>query len=996
MKQALAIARKELDGYFGSPMALIFVGVFLAITHFTFFWATGFFARGIADVRPLFQWMPILLIFLIAALTMRQWSEEQQTGTLEILLTLPVKIWQLVVGKFLAVLALVVVALLLTLSLPFTVAVLGNIDLGPVIGGYLAALLLASAYAAIGLFVSAQTDNQIVALIVTAILGGLFYLIGSQAITGLVSTSIGEVLRALGTGSRFESIERGVIDLRDLVYYGSLTLLFLVLNVVSLDSKRWSMGGRTRGYRLNRRLMSGLVALNLIAFNVWVFRVDNVRVDLTQSGEYSLSPVTRELVSNMQEPLLVRGYFSQKMHPLLAPLVPRVRDMLQEYAIASRGKMTLEFVDPITNPEVETEANQTYGIRPTPLQSNDRGGTELINAYTHILIRYGDQNQVLNLLDMLQINQSAAGVDIQLRNLEYDLTSTIQRTVYGFQSIESVLSRLDQPARMTVFVTPNTLPESLRPAPELITRIATSIRDRSGGKFEFSTVDLSAPNPPVSPQTLQEQYQIQPIGVGLFSTDTFYLHTLIQVGDQYQVVYPSGEFSEAEIRSAIESALKRLAPGFLQVVGVWTPPDLSQFTGSQSLQQYTQVLSALRQSYEIRTVDLSSGQVAADINALVIIAPQGMTDVDRYAIDQYLMRGGSVFVAAASYLIGADQATGGLALNPVTGGLQEMLASYGVNVEQKLVLDTQNVPFPATVRRNVGGMIVQEIQAIDYPQFIDVRQNAMDRDNPVTAGLAAVTINWGSPVNVSEAEGRTVSRLLRSSGNAWTTTDTSTEPNPDLYPETGFPVSEERGEFTLATAITGRFTSFFKGKPSPFAPQSTAVPGQSGPVSPTPTAVPGQPAAPVSGFIDQSPSTARLIVIGSAEFLNDNILGLMQRMGDNRSANSIQFVQNSVDWFVQDTALASIRARGSTSRLLRPLGDGEQSRWEAFNYLFALIALVGLGLVWQARRRSEKPIPLAGEQPTQPASSAPPDGEPEQPATTPEEQGEETDETQQN
>ena len=117
MKQILSLTRKELDTYFTSPMALIFLGAFLAATLFAFFWVDTFFARGIADARPLFRWMPILLIFLVAALTMRQWSEEQRSGTLEMLLTLPVRPWQLVAGKFLAVLALVGVALALTLPL---------------------------------------------------------------------------------------------------------------------------------------------------------------------------------------------------------------------------------------------------------------------------------------------------------------------------------------------------------------------------------------------------------------------------------------------------------------------------------------------------------------------------------------------------------------------------------------------------------------------------------------------------------------------------------------------------------------------------------------------------------------------------------------------------------------------------------------------------------------------------------------------------------------
>ncbi|MBC7260947.1 MAG: ABC transporter permease subunit, partial [Chloroflexi bacterium] len=227
MKQALVITRKELQGYFTSPLALIFIGTFLAITLFSFFWLETFFARGIADVRPLFRWMPVLMIFLVSALTMRQWSEEQRSGTLEMLLTLPVSPVQLVVGKFLAVLALVVVSLLLTFFLPITVSLLGNLDWGPVLGGYLAAILLAAAYAAIGLFISSRTDNQIVALISTVLVCGFFYLLGSGGVAGFFGRTVSEILRAMAPGSRFESIERGVIDLRDMLYYLTLSGIFL-------------------------------------------------------------------------------------------------------------------------------------------------------------------------------------------------------------------------------------------------------------------------------------------------------------------------------------------------------------------------------------------------------------------------------------------------------------------------------------------------------------------------------------------------------------------------------------------------------------------------------------------------------------------------------------------------------------------------------------------------------------------------------------------------
>ncbi|HKJ61118.1 MAG TPA: ABC transporter permease subunit, partial [Hyphomicrobiales bacterium] len=202
------IARKELASFFSSPAAFIFVGVFLGVLLFVFFWFERFFARNIADIRPLLDWMPVLLIFLISAMTMRMWSEERRSGTLEFLLTTPVTPLQLVVGKFLACLMLVGIALLLTLPLPITVSILGPLDWGPVFGGYLAALALAAAYISIGLFVSSRTDNQVVSLILSVLVCGIFYLLGSNVLTGLLGNAGTELLRSLGSGSRFESISR--------------------------------------------------------------------------------------------------------------------------------------------------------------------------------------------------------------------------------------------------------------------------------------------------------------------------------------------------------------------------------------------------------------------------------------------------------------------------------------------------------------------------------------------------------------------------------------------------------------------------------------------------------------------------------------------------------------------------------------------------------------------------------------------------------------------
>ena len=232
----LEVAKKELRLFFASPIGYLFITTYLGVTLFVFFWGEAFFARNIADVRPMFEWIPVLFIFLCSALTMRSWSDERRTGTIEFIVTLPARSSDLVLGKFLGCFVLLLIALALTLPLPISVSVIANLDWGPVLAGYAAATLLGAAYLSIGLFVSARSENQIVALIVSVFLCAVFYAFGSSFVTGFFGNEFSEFLRQLGSGSRFESITRGVIDLADLYFYVSVTATFLTLNVFALHT----------------------------------------------------------------------------------------------------------------------------------------------------------------------------------------------------------------------------------------------------------------------------------------------------------------------------------------------------------------------------------------------------------------------------------------------------------------------------------------------------------------------------------------------------------------------------------------------------------------------------------------------------------------------------------------------------------------------------------------------------------------------------------------
>ncbi|MYE77404.1 MAG: ABC transporter permease subunit [Chloroflexi bacterium] len=945
MNKLLAVTGKELRLYFGSPMALIFVGVFLVMTLFVFFWVDSFFARGIADARALFEWMPLLLILLAPALSMHQWSREEASGNLQTLLTMPVRLSELVAGKFLAALALVALALGLTLFLPVTVASLGNLDWGPVIGGYLAALLLASSYVAIGLFVSSRTDNQLVALIGTVIICGAFQAVGSPIITDFFGATTGDLLRQFGTGSRFESIERGVIDFRDLAYYLSLTIFFLALNVLSLDSKRWSHGARLRTHRLDARLGAGLLGLNLLALNLLIAPASFARLDLTQQREYSLSDVTINLLAGLNEPLLVRGYFSEDSHPALAPLVPRIQDALREYELLAGGQLQLEFIDPLANPELEREATQVYGIRPTPLQVNERGGVSLVNVYFDVLIVYGDQVATLNFSDLIEI--SATGGEVRLRNLEYDLTSAIQRAVFGFQSLDAALASLEQPARLTLYYSSATLPPMMQDVSQTMQAVSQELAADHPDKLLFERIDMSSPEAGLSEQELFDRYQIQPVATSFFAEETFYLHLVIEAADEIQVIYPAGALSQVEIRNAIEAALKRSAAGFLKVIGLWTPPaNAADQFGQQlpSLQQYAILEDVLRESYEVRQLTLENGEIPASIDVLVLLAPHNLSDLQRYAIDQYLMRGGAVIIAAGQYRLGIDPYSGALLLEENEAGLAEMLAGYGIHIGEGLVMDWQNAPFPQQVQRDLGGMFVTEIVDLAYPFFVDVRTDGLQPESDIVNSLPLLTVPWASPVTIDAAllDATRASTLIWSSEDAWLTAEANPQPDLETYPELGFPVGEELARYPLAVSAAGAFDSYFIDKPSPFA----ALADESG-------------AAPDGiGLIERSPESAHLVILGSSEFVNDNVYQIASSFGVDRFSSNLQLVANAIDSFTADVSLASIRSRGSVARILPPISASAQNQWALLNYAVALLGLLGIALVWQVQRRSEKPLEL--------------------------------------
>jgi ABC-2 type transport system permease protein len=237
-----AVFKREFAGYFATPVALVFIVIFLVLAGVFTFELGNFFQRGQADLRPFFDFHPWLYLFLVPAVAMRLWAEERRTGTMELLLTLPIAPFGAVLGKFLAAWAFVGLSLALTFPIWWSVNFLGDPDNGTIFAAYVGSLLMAGGFLAIGSVLSASTKSQVVAFILTVVVCLTMLLAGLPPvidfIKGWMPAGIVEAISNLSFLTRFESISRGVIELRDVLYFGSLIVVCLLMTTWVLDAKK--------------------------------------------------------------------------------------------------------------------------------------------------------------------------------------------------------------------------------------------------------------------------------------------------------------------------------------------------------------------------------------------------------------------------------------------------------------------------------------------------------------------------------------------------------------------------------------------------------------------------------------------------------------------------------------------------------------------------------------------------------------------------------------
>ncbi|HEY6866128.1 MAG TPA: Gldg family protein [Candidatus Eisenbacteria bacterium] len=695
-----------------------------------------------------------------------------------------------------------------------------------------------------------------------------------------------------------------------------------------------------RKRRLGVLLTLALLAANLAAFNAILSRWSSARIDLTGDRMFSISPATRRLLGSLDDDLTITGYFSKRTHPKLAPLVPQIEDLLEEYRALSRGRLHVEILDPGGNDRVEREASERYGVTSTPFRIASKYESGIVNAYFAVVVKYGDQYVRYGFDDLIEVDPLPDGdVDVRLRNLEYDLTRAVKKVVLGFRGTGELFDRLGKPVRLTAVMTPDQVPEILKGVPDALRKAAAALGQASHGRFQYEEI---VPASADQQADVARRFGARPMSAGLFSNQTFYLQAFLAVGDRLeQLPLTSGQVSAAGVREAIEGSLRRQAPGFLKTVGVVTsapsiPPEVMMQLRMQGRMpptaEFDQVKNYLRQDYNVKDVSLDGVEgVPGDVDVLLVLKPVNLKDRAVYALDQYLMRGGRAIVCSGSYQ--ADVGAGGLAVTPVDTGLEGWLQHNGVQISRTLLLDDRNQALPIPqIRRTMFGAI-QTWEMRPYPYLVEIRDAGL-QNRTIAGKLEAVGIYWGSPIDVSGAASRKlrVVPILSSSDRSWTDDD------PSRAATVSYTVPPGTRPHLVAAALQGSFDSYFAGKPVPPAPGDSSH---------------------REVAITRSPET-RLVVVGDAEFVSDLVARALGRQVGGFFVQNLGFVQNLIDWMNLDDDLIAIRSRTGTARRLAHLGQGREIALEVLNYVIPLAALGAFGLARAWRRRAVAPVVAVG------------------------------------
>lgn len=703
-----------------------------------------------------------------------------------------------------------------------------------------------------------------------------------------------------------------------------------------------------------------LLGLNLVCANALLQPIAGARLDLTEQKEYTVSEVTKTLLSSLPDRVSIYGYFSAKTHEKLGPLVPKIQDLLEEYRVYGGDKLVVHFADPKSDEEIEKEAYDRFGVRPTPFQVQSKYEAGVQSAYFHIVIAYGDQHETLDVGKLVTAERGGDGeLVVKLQNLEYQLTRAIQKVVRGFGSLEARLAELDTPIEVTAFLSEapelkedadGRVKEFLDKKKKLLKGVADQLKERYKKGLKTERLDPSAS---AEARKKAAQYRLRPVQASFEDQTLLYVGLVVRYQKRAEQIplLGAGDLSPADVVQSVEASIRRLVPGALKRIGLVTdkpniPPQQllqMQMRGQRPPSDSFETLrQALGESFEVRDVKLDSGRPPAQVDVLLVLRPKALTEKQRFALDQYLMLGYPVILFLDRTELDMQGSRQELRLKSFDPGIDAMLQHYGVTLQTSLVEDETCLSFPLPRIRNLGGIRIREIVEAAYPWFLDVRGDGIDRDSPALSGVERIGLMWASPLTIDEKKqpGAHYQTLVRSSEKSWTTADLRNAAVPDKVI-----APEKTARQILAVAVTGQLTSFFQGKKNPLAEE---VEKKADPKNPEKDADSLEAAAKGSATssapslepLESSPDGTRLVILGDADLVSDiakNVLGPT-------FAENVGLVHNLVDWALMDEGLIQIRSRGVQERPLEKLERSKKKWIELVNYLVPFLLVIAFGI----------------------------------------------------
>jgi ABC-type uncharacterized transport system involved in gliding motility auxiliary subunit len=525
VKAIWTIARRELKTLFDQPTGFILLVVFVAINDFLFFRQAYLFR--VASLRPMLELLPWIFFFFVPAATMRSLAEDSRAGTLEVVLAQPLTELELLVGKFLGAVLFVWLALALTLPVSMGLSLGADLHLGVILAQYVGAALLAAGFTGVGIWASALAQNQISAFIVGVAVMFVLVLVGLDPLLVGLPPTLGAVAARLGVLSHFRDIARGVIDLRDVIYFTTLAAIFLSLAYVALMGRKLShKGDALKRLRLGVAMMvAAFVVLNLFGSNI------GGRLDLTPGNAYTLSPATRVLARTLDDIVTIKLFVSEDLPPEIALLRRDLDDLLRDYRRAGNGRIRVIVQDPGDDPEAASEA-RSLGI--PPIQFNVVGESQFSvrEGFLGLAVQYADQSEVLPFV------QRTDDLEYRLSSFIRGMTDTTKATVgyyvatsnmqvpgRTFQQFREQLSETHQ-VRSVDFSTDSTQPSAeidvvvLIGSPDSLTadQIARfqMFFERGGGALIMSGgMELNPQNQAALPTAVAWNSILEPFGVAI-------------------------------------------------------------------------------------------------------------------------------------------------------------------------------------------------------------------------------------------------------------------------------------------------------------------------------------------------------------------------------------------------------------------------------------------------------------------------------------------------